>query len=619
MSTTAARTLRLLAIAALVAFLGGHRAGAAPREQRGGSEGKGTAKADELVGEALAREAYGLAGERDRLLRQALALNPDYAPARWHTGHVKLGKDWVTLEDRTRTAAALPEGWEAYLQQRERTAGDFAGQLALANWCRAVNLDRQEQAHLYQAMRFDPGNLEVRQRLGFRRVNGKWVVAEDLWNGLRDRESALQTINKRASDVEKIVRGLEARSLRRRDAAKQQLQQLAASVQNLPAIEVLLCGRGGSLGLEGLNALATNSSFQASHSLARQAVTSLDPVLAQTAAELLRARPRDGYVPALLHELNAPLESRIETAVVNGRMVYRHLVAQEGREENEVTVWDTVVRRRGGRDFFDLSSPSDRAAVRVGDLAAQRDATRNLAARAARREREILRRNMRLEAVNERIFQTLRVATDNPWPRSVQEWWRWWDEQNGVVSIGEKYNQVSYYGERLTYSPPPPQTPRTRGECFVAGTPVWVPSGTAAIETIRPGDLVLSQSPVTGELRYQTVLDTSIRPAEPLLELVTGEDSLVASGGHPFWIPGRGWTLLRKLQSGDLLHSLAGPVHVSDVRPAQQQRTYNLVVADFHSYVVGAKRLLCHDNSERKPTNALVPGVNADGVVASRP
>ncbi len=36
---------------------------------------------------------------------------------------------------------------------------------------------------------------------------------------------------------------------------------------------------------------------------------------------------------------------------------------------------------------------------------------------------------------------------------------------------------------------------------------------------------------------------------------------------------------------------------------------YNLIVADFDSYFVGVAGILVHDNTPRRPTAALVPGL----------
>lgn len=44
--------------------------------------------------------------------------------------------------------------------------------------------------------------------------------------------------------------------------------------------------------------------------------------------------------------------------------------------------------------------------------------------------------------------------------------------------------------------------------------------------------------------------------------------------------------------------------------PAEPAPTYNLVVADFHTYFVGKSGILSHDVLPPKPTNKLVPGLS---------
>jgi len=77
-------------------------------------------------------------------------------------------------------------------------------------------------------------------------------------------------------------------------------------------------------------------------------------------------------------------------------------------------------------------------------------------------------------------------------------------------------------------------------------------------------------------------------------------------------VSGTGWVKSRELQSGQILHGAAGPVHLSSVELAGEAETYNLVVADFHTYFVGYRKVLSHDNSMRLPTRAVVPGLCPD-------
>ena len=50
-------------------------------------------------------------------------------------------------------------------------------------------------------------------------------------------------------------------------------------------------------------------------------------------------------------------------------------------------------------------------------------------------------------------------------------------------------------------------------------------------------------------------------------------------------------------------------MRVSRVEEAEFAPTYNLIIADFHTYFVGDGRVMCHDNTVAEPTNALVPGL----------
>ena len=149
----------------------------------------------------------------------------------------------------------------------------------------------------------------------------------------------------------------------------------------------------------------------------------------------------------------------------------------------------------------------------------------------------------------------------------------------------------------------------------MAGTPVWTIAGAVSIETIRVGDLVLSQDPNTGELAYQPVLETSKRPPEPLVKVrlvADNDDTLEGSGGHLMWVSGDGWVKLWDLRPGMVIHGVGGASVISDVESGSTQETFNLVVDNFHTYLVGDRRLLCHDNTPLRPTSAVVPGLIAN-------
>ena len=149
--------------------------------------------------------------------------------------------------------------------------------------------------------------------------------------------------------------------------------------------------------------------------------------------------------------------------------------------------------------------------------------------------------------------------------------------------------------------------------CLFAGTPVWTQSDSIEIDEITVGDLVLSQNPTTGELAYKPVLKTTVRPPTPMLKIVFGDRALKSSGGHPFWIAGKGWVFARDLQQGMRLHAVDGTAEVRSVHPTGNEPLHNLVVADFHTYFVTEAKILTHDNTIRQPTDAVVPGLVGQG------
>src|SRR5262249_50143506 len=185
-------------------------------------------------------------------------------------------------------------------------------------------------------------------------------------------------------------------------------------------------------------------------------------------------------------------------------------------------------------------------------------------------------------------------------------WWQWWADFTDTQQVGDKA-VVKVSEETVTLGNPSSQI--RRRSCFAAGTPVWTESGPRAIETIQIGDRVLAQDIDSGELAYQPVVATTIRPAKPLVRLQIGDESLTATGGHPFWVAGDGWTQAPDLRPRTLVHTVRGSAPIDGVEPGETAETYNLVVADFHDYFVGRAGFLVQDLPLPQPTNVVVPGL----------
>jgi hypothetical protein len=132
-----------------------------------------------------------------------------------------------------------------------------------------------------------------------------------------------------------------------------------------------------------------------------------------------------------------------------------------------------------------------------------------------------------------------------------------------------------------------------------------------AIDKIRVGDLLLSQDVKTGELAFKPVLKTTTRQPGILVKIGAGSRPLQCSGGHRFWVAGRGWIKARALTVGDPLHGVAGSQAIRSAGTGPRLATFNVVVADFHTYFVGPEKLLSHDNTTVDPAPGPLPGLKS--------
>ena len=576
--------------------------------------------AEELTKEALHREIYGMKSERDRLLEQAAAQDDDYAPAKWHQGLVRHQNAWIRAED-------LPEllgGQQRiadYRRVRERYPQTVQGQLALADWCAGRGLTDQERAHLTQVVTIEPDHTIARRRLGFRRVGFDWATEEEIQqavDGFQENQTALARWR---PQIEDIRRDLGHRTQLRRQKAMERL--LAVSdPEAATAIEATLWNQNEEAAQLMVRTLGAMPAHSISLVLARQALLSPYARVREDAARQLRTRDMDGYVPTLLSMMYTPVSSETEIfRTRGGGLLFRQTFSREGQDHREALVMDAafggiVMPGGGGRQMMPVAGND------VQDANLERNP-------------RVVRQNLQTQAMNGRIADALKIATEQDLPADPEAWWQWWNETNEVfvegekplraVRIPEQFVRIERSNDVLPVEPPkPPQiepfTPQPiesfspprprRSDCLAAGTLVWTDAGQTAIEQIRVGDLVLSQDPETGELAYKPVLRTTVRPEGPLVRVQTvAGETFETSGGHLFWVAGEGWMRARQLESGMELHGTGGAACVSLTEDGPELETYNLIVADFHTYFVGEAKLLCHDNTVRRPTDAVVPGL----------
>lgn len=565
------------------------------------SQAQKDAVAAELVREALHREVFGLTAERDELLREAAELSPSCEPAMWHRGFVQYKGEWIKAVDLPQILDEDPRVAQ-YLKFRDGHEDTVDGQLAIAEWCRKRGLVEQERAHLTRVIELSPDHVEARTRLGFRRIDDRWLATEEVRESLDAMHEGRKSLAEWQPTMERILKGLHQRSELKRNAATAQLLEIM-NPSAIAAMEAMLSNDSEATAQLVVQAIGQMPENEASLALARQAIFSPWTTVRDAAAKQLQERPEDGYVPSFLATLYTPAESRfLVSRGQGGRIMYRHAFVREGQDENQLLVLDTEyrrVRRAGGSAEDSLERALD-------------NARRSLATR----ELNLAAQNQQTVEMNKRIMSALSIATGQQLPATPEAWWDWWTQHNEVFSDGQKQTNAIARAETVSIVDRVP-TGGGQGtggghvtmDCLAAGTEVWTAAGPVAIDKIRVGDLVLAQDVESGELAYKPVLRTTVRPKSTLVQIVASNETVQSSGGHPFFVSGEGWVKARDLKPGMELHGVGTTVRVQSVERVHAEETYNLIVADFNTYFVGDSKVLSHDNTVRESTDAIVPGM----------
>jgi len=654
------------AVSALVAAVGW------PVSAADSSVPKSTSAADaaQLVREALEEGVAGNSRVRAVMLERAIELAPDYAPARWHAGQIRAGDDWLTVAESEKRAQENPRLVE-YDRLRDEYAADTSGrdnaggELELARWCRKHGLIEQARRHWRNVLSVDPHSLEALRALDMRWYGGALLTTEQIeQEKLRfkyARQASEQWTDRMRLWVRAIDRGpttdrqqaLDAIRAVRQNAAIWAFESVTFPAK---AADASRSPNRAKLGAAVVDSLAEMPEQAATESLVRHAVMSRFDTVRQTSAEHLKDRPLHSYVPLLLRGLTAPLETSYHIEISpSGTVFYDHFLRREGRyETSEVKLAGTSLHRvrpgtpeyipvrfrasggAGARSRALQQSVSnhirnvdnERHEMRDKMVATTRRDAKKYSSQAKGVERQIAYENATAEKLNERIYPVLSTATGQTMETVPSAWWNWWNNHNEYFR-GEsnpvydfRYTETTIHDHirtpyRAVYDPIaiPDPAPRSRSSCFPGGTLVWTETGRRPIESIEIGDCVLAQDPESGAIAYKVVLDTSVRSVSETIRIALGSHELRATLGHPVWAVGKGWRMAKQISLGDALHSIRGGAVVDRIEQQRvkegtgEQEVFNLIVADFNTYFVGKSGVLVHDNTARRPTRVLVPGL----------
>ncbi|MDJ0534482.1 MAG: polymorphic toxin-type HINT domain-containing protein [Xenococcaceae cyanobacterium MO_207.B15] len=133
--------------------------------------------------------------------------------------------------------------------------------------------------------------------------------------------------------------------------------------------------------------------------------------------------------------------------------------------------------------------------------------------------------------------------------------------------------------------------------CFVAGTEVAVEDGFVPIEKIEKGDLVWAFNEDTGEVGLYPVLEAFERTSRYIVLLTFGDEEIITTPEHPFWVDGQGWTPAEGLKQGDILLNKAGEKLSLDKIEMRLERSqvFNFEVGVAHTYYVLKIQILVHN------------------------
>ncbi len=299
---------------------------------------------------------------------------------------------------------------------------------------------------------------------------------------------------------------------------------------------------------------------RATESLIRSAVLPEWQSVREAAAEQLKRRDRYSYLPQMLSGLAMPIQVDVvatpDTTLVS--------FFQETQDARYHVVHGQTINRLHVLNTFYPNRPGTPVATTGVDKDASRAASRSQSAANQLRLRAE-QANQATARQNARIGEALSRVTGRSYSAEASAWWDWWATANETYS-GEKPEYSSRYYDMVydccvKYAVNP--------SCFAAGTPVWTERGLTPIEQLQIGDRVLARNPDNGELKFQCVLGTTLRPESPLVKIRCVADSsragetILATRGHPFWVTGHGWRMAKELRAGDLLHGVRGSVRRS--------------------------------------------------------
>ena len=570
----------------------------------------------ELVTAALKTELDGPTEQREALLREALARDPDFAPARWQLGFVRWDDEWLALDEVAKRASG-DERLTEYRKRRDRMIDTADAHRQLAIWCGKNRLNDEQRIHWAQVLEFNVQDAEALAALGLQLYEGRLLTKGQIVEAKRQAGERLRAMKHWQPRIVKW-RGAIERGGKGRTAALEALRELSDPA-TIPALEATFAQDKQSAKTDELNLLLIETVSrmpfpEATQVLLRRAIVPDSRRVREAAADELKKRPMHAYVPQLIAALPGTIKTKFHIYVLPGGMVlHEHEVFLEGRRADVSLTYESVI------------NPTDAITAMLitpGALASESQKAKAIEARAKAMHGQLEWLRGRVQFALERTTGFASANDPRLWERQYNDYYERYIRPQEKPHYQQRVENTQVYFRRPMHterSESPiyrdPTVPYTFPySCFPAGTQVSTLYGPRPIEQIRIGDQVLVMNVESGELSFRPVQARTLRPAVALLKLSVGRTTVSTTRGHPFWVNGEGWVLAKHLKVGQLLHSLGGSVMIRAIEEAPAQEAHNLIVGDAGTYFVGENALLVHDNTPLQESYSLVPGLSTQAV-----
>lgn len=565
----------------------------------------------------LASEARGEEPDRSASLQSLRSKNASEL-VWWQSGHVRINDEWSTYEDavaRTTTGRVWPE----YQKRRKNVAEAAKDQFKLAQWCTRNQLPDQHRFHMRKAIAADasfatPKNFSQMQYTSV--GNNRWLPPAEANQMATEREFIDDSLRKWGKTCIAIRERL-AGSEQQVDEAQKRLDAITAP-SAVPTLDFVLGRANADCARRAVHALARIPSARSTAVLAKYSVFSPFASVRENAITALEDRPFEHFVPlamdlmateAKVHVLtNRGLPTALNrfgrpaARLVAPDMTLGAVITRETAQQFQIARFETVVNYLP--NLVVTSNPGSvenslRHQMRLGTVAqAERKRTHEV--------QQILRlvseRNELTARVNRRVVSLLSAVTNQTLPEEPTHWWSWWNSYTDTALVKKEVLEVERFQRE--------EQAAFVVDCFVSGTPVFTETGRRPIDQVIPGDRVLATNIETGEVSFKLVEATTVREPARTLALTIGNDTVVCTGGHQFWISGSGWKRARDLLVGDRVRTLTGTAEVIDVEPQKPARTYSMVTEEDHTYFVGNSGFLVQDVLLPAPTDMVLPGLS---------